>query len=442
MLDRTFGPNKLHKWPGHQEVEMGLVKLYRVTGNEKYLNLAKFFLDVRGPGGGEYNQAHKKPVDQNEAVGHAVRAMYMYGGMTDIAALTGDERYAEAVKRLWDNVVGKKMYITGGLGATSNGEAFGKNYELPNATAYCETCAAIGSAMWNYRMFRLTGEAKYFDIFERMLYNGLISGVSLSGDKFFYVNPLESNGQHKRESWFGCSCCPPNIARFIASLPGYVFAKTDDTVYVNLFAACEGTIRLKTNTVRIKQETWYPWDGAVKMTIEPTQTGKFTVAVRLPGWALGRPVPSDLYRYIDSNVTPIEFKLNGQVIQPDIKNGFAFIDRQWQKRDVIEMEMQMPARYVVANSNVAADIGKMAIEKGPIVYCAEWPNNDANVLSLSLVDSVPLWSDAIKDLLGGIAIVHAKALSPDDSRHDLTMTPYYAWANRGPGPMAVWLNKP
>jgi len=442
MLDKTFGPNKLRKWPGHQEVEMGLVKLYRVTGNEKYLNLAKFFLDVRGPGGGKYNQANKKPVDQNEAVGHAVRAMYMYGGMTDIAALTGDERYADAVKRLWDNVVGKKMYITGGLGATSNGEAFGKNYVLPNATAYCETCAAIGSTMWNYRMFRLTGEAKYLDIFERTLYNGLISGVSLSGDKFFYVNPLESNGQHKRESWFGCSCCPPNIARFMASLPGYVFAKTDDTVYVNLFAACETTIKLKTNTVRVKQETWYPWDGAVKITVEPTGTGKFAVAVRIPGWALGRPVPSDLYRYIDSNVTPIEFKLNGQVIQPDIKNGFAFIDRQWQKRDVIEMEMQMPARYVVANPNVAADIGRMTIEEGPIVFCAEWPNNDANVLSLSLVDSVPLWSDAIKNLLGDIAIVHAKALSPDGSRHDLTMIPYYAWANRGQGPMAVWLAKP
>jgi len=210
-------------------------------------------------------------------------------------------------------------------------------------------------------------------------------------------------------------------------------------VYVNLFAACEGTIRLKTSTVRIKQETWYPWDGAVKLTIEPTQTGKFAVAVRLPGWAQGRPVPSDLYRYIDSNVAPIEFKLNGQVIQPDIKNGFAFIDRQWQKRDVIEMEMPIPARYVVANPNVAADAGKTAIEKGPIVYCTEWPNNDANVLNLSLVDSVPLWSDAIKDLLGGIAIVHAKALSPDGSRHDLTMIPYYAWANRGQGPMTVWL---
>jgi len=440
MTDRTFGlgPNKLRKWPGHQEVEIGLVKLYRVTGNEKYLNLAKFFLDVRGPRGGEYNQAHKKPVDQNEAVGHAVRAMYMYNGMTDIAALTGDEKYADATKLLWESVVGKKMYITGGLGAKSDGEAFGKNYELPNATAYCETCAAIGSAMWNYRMFRLTGEAKYLDIFERTLYNGLISGVSLSGDKFFYVNPLESNGRHRREPWFGCSCCPPNIARFIATLPEYVFAKTDDTVYVNLFAACDGTIRLKTNTVGIKQETWYPWDGVVKITVEPTETGKFAVAVRIPDWAQGRPVPSDLYNYIDSNISPIEFKLNGKIIQPYIKNGFAFLDRQWQKRDVIEMEMPMPARYVVANANVAADVNKIAIEKGPFVYCAEGLGNDVNVLTLALVDKVPLWCDAIKDLLGGTMIVHAKGLSPDGKLQDVTMIPYYAWANRTPAPMAVW----
>ena len=442
LLDKTFGPKKLRKWPGHQEVEMGLVKLYRVTGNEKYLNLAKFFLDVRGPRSGEYNQAHKKPVDQNEAVGHAVRAMYMYGGMTDIAALTGDERYADAVKRLWDNVVGKKMYVTGGLGADSNSEAFGKDYNLPNATAYCETCAAIGSAMWNYRMFRLTGEAKYLDVFERTLYNGLISGVSLSGDKFFYVNPLESNGRHRREPWFGCACCPPNIARFIASLPGYIFAKADDTIYVNLFAASETTIKLQSDIVRIKQQTAYPWDGAVKITVEPAWTGKFAVAVRLPGWAQGKPVPSDLYSYVDGNISPIVFKLNDNIIQPDIKNGFAFINRKWQKRDVIEMEMPMPARYVVANPNVAADAGRMAVEKGPIVYCAEWPGSDANVLNLSLVNEVPLWCDLIKDLLGGIMIVHARTISPDGSRNDLMMIPYYAWANRGQGPMAVWLTKP
>jgi DUF1680 family protein/alpha-L-arabinofuranosidase len=456
LVDRDFGPNKLHKWPGHQVIEMGLVKLYRVTGDEKYLKLAKFFLDVRGPGGDKYAQAHKKPYDQNEAVGHAVRAMYLYGGMTDIAALTRDTKYTEAVERIWENVVGKKMYLTGGIGSTSNGEAFGKDYELPNAAAYCETCAAIGNAMWNYRMFLLTGDGKYLDVFDRVLYNGLLSGVSYSGDKFFYPNPLESNGQHKREAWFTCACCPPNIARFIASLPGYIYAKADDTIYVNMFAKSEGTLKLKNNTVKIKQATWYPWDGAVKITVEPARAGIFTMAVRVPGWARGkpfdgaqgRPVPSDLYRYIDSDNQKVSLKLNGEVAEPKIERGFAYIKREWQKGDVIELEMQMPARYVAANPNVSADVNKIAIERGPIVYCLEWPDNDANVLTLALTNKVPLWTDKIKELLGGVVEVKGKALSQaDGTLHDFTAIPYYAWANRGPfglaqggqGQMAVWL---
>jgi DUF1680 family protein len=372
----------------------------------------------------------------------------MYGGMTDIAALTGDARYADAVERIWGNMVGKKMYLTGGLGATSNGEAFGKDYELPNATAYCETCAAIGNAMWNYRMFLLTGDAKYLDVFERVLYNGLISGVSLSGDKFFYVNPLESKGQHKREPWFTCACCPPNIARFIASLPGYVYAKTDDTVYVNMFAAGEGTIKLKNNTVRIKQATWYPWDGMVRITVEPARTGKFAIAVRIPGWAQGRsfdgaqgrPVPSDLYRFMDTDDQKVSLKLNDDVLEAKIKGGFACIERQWEKGDVIEMNLPMPARRVLANDNVAADEGSVAIERGPIVYCAEWSDNDTNVLNLALTDDVPLWADKIKGLLGGVVEVKGRALSLSDrSKHDFVAIPYYAWANRGQGPMAVWL---
>jgi DUF1680 family protein/alpha-L-arabinofuranosidase len=435
LVNRDFGPNKLHKWPGHQVIEMGLVKLYRVTGNERYLNLAKFFLDTRGPGGGDYAQAHKKPYDQNEAVGHAVRATYLYGGMTDIAALTGDARYADAVERIWGNMVGKKMYLTGGLGSTSNGEAFGKNYELPNATAYCETCAAIGNAMWNYRMFLLTGDAKYLDVFERVLYNGLISGVSLSGDKFFYVNPLESKGQHKREPWFTCACCPPNVARFIASLPGYVYAKTDNTVYVNLFAAGDGIIKLKDNAVRLRQETRYPWDGAVKMTVEPKRSAKFTIAIRIPGWAQGKPVPSDLYRFMDTSEQKVTLKLNGEVLEAKIKGGFACIERQWQKGDVIEINMPMPAKRVLANDNVAADLDRVAIERGPIVYCAEWPDNDANVLNLALLDNAMLMTEERRDLLSGVTVIRGKA----QNKKDVLLIPYYAWANRGQGPMAVWL---
>jgi DUF1680 family protein/alpha-L-arabinofuranosidase len=436
MLCDTFGPGKLQKWPGHQVVEMGLVKLYRVTGKEKYLNLAKFFLDVRGPKGGEYAQAHKKPVDQNEAVGHAVRAVYMYGGMTDIAALTGDTRYADAVERLWESVVGKKMYITGGLGARSKDEAFGKNYELPNAS-YCETCAAVGNAMWNYRMFRLSGDGKYLDVFERVLYNGLISGISLSGDKFFYVNPLESKGQNKREPWFTCACCPPNIARFTASLPGYVYAHTGDTIYVNLYAQGDGVINLKGNAVKIKQTTNYPWDGIVKIAVEPAKTEKFAVAIRIPEWARGKPLASDLYRYIDSNNAKIELKLNGTVIESEIKKGFAYIEREWKAGDVIELNMPMPPRRVLANDNVATDVNKVAVERGPVVYCAEGADNDGNAINLVLQDNATLTAEHRNDLLNGITTINCKA----EGNRDITLIPYYAWANRGKGQMAVWLGR-
>ncbi|MFH1371454.1 MAG: beta-L-arabinofuranosidase domain-containing protein [Planctomycetota bacterium] len=440
LLDKTFGPGKLRKWPGHQEIEIGLVKLYRVTGNEKYLNLAKFFLDTRGPGGGEYAQAHKKPYEQTEAVGHAVRATYMYCGMTDVAALTGDERYAGAVERLWDDVVGKKMYLTGGIGAKGEGEAFGKEYDLPNATAYCETCAAIGNAMWNYRMFQLTGDAKYLDVFERVLYNGLISGVSLSGDRFFYTNPLESSGKHKREPWFTCACCPGNIARIMATLPGYAYAKSGNTVYVNMFVAGEGTIKLKDNTVRISQATWYPWDGLVKMTVEPARAGKFTIAVRMPGWAKGKPVPSDLYRYMDTNDQPVILKLNDAVLEPAIRDGFACIEREWKKGDVIELELPMPARRVVAHPSVEADKNRVAIKRGPIVYCAEWPDNDVNVLDLALADDAGLWSDRFRHLLNDVTVIRSRIQS-GGSEHEFLAIPYYAWANRGQGSMAVWLKR-
>jgi DUF1680 family protein len=435
MLCDTFGSGKLQKWPGHQVVEMGLVKLYRVTRDEKYLNLAKFFLDVRGPKGGEYAQAHKKPVDQNEAVGHAVRAVYMYGGMTDIAALTGDTRYADAVEDLWENVTGRKMYLTGGLGTKSKDEAFGKDYELPNAS-YCETCAAIGSAMWNYRMFRMTGDGKYMDLFERVLYNGLISGISISGDKFFYVNPLESKGQHKREPWFSCACCPPNIARFTASLPGYVYAHTSDTIYVNMFATSDGTINLKDNIVRIRQETRYPWDGSVRINVEPKISEKFTVAVRIPGWAQGNAAAMDLYKYAGGNNQKIRIKLNGLVIEPQMKNGFALIERQWQAGDSLELNMSMEAKRVVANPNVAADVNKVAVERGPIVYCEELTDKDANI-SVSLPNDATLSSEHRSDLLNGITIVSFK--TDNDKKND--MVPYYAWGNHGPSKMAVWLTK-
>src|SRR5215471_5247257 len=285
LLCATFGADKLHIWPGHEIVEMALAKLYRATGDKRYLDLAKFFLDVRGPGGDDYHQSRIKPVDQTEGVGHAVRAGYLYSGMADVAALTGDERYVHAIDTILNNVVGKKLYITGGIGALGSGEAFGRNYQLPNLSAYCETCAAVANDYWNLRLFLLHGDARYVDVMERTLYNGLISGVSLDGKKFFYPNPLESDGGHARQPWFGVACCPGNITRFLASIPGYIYAQQGDTVFVNLYAAGTADIKLDNGPrITLTQQTRYPWDGKVKLTVSPDKAGKFALNIRIPGW--------------------------------------------------------------------------------------------------------------------------------------------------------------
>ena len=335
LVDRTFGDGKLQAPPGHQVIEMGLAKLYRATGNERYLRLAKFFLDVRGKPldgrelWGEYNQDHKSVIEQDEAVGHAVRASYMYAGMADVAALSGDISYTNAIDRLWENVVSKKLYIIGGIGATGSGEAFGKNYELPNMSAYNETCAAIGNVYWNHRLFLLHGDAKYIDVMERTLYNGLISGISLDGKLFFYPNPLASAGQHARSPWFGCACCPGNVTRFMASVPGYIYGYREDEIYINLFIANEASIQLKKQSVKIQQETKYPWEGSVKIKVTPEiENDKFSIFIRIPGWAQNQPVPSDLYRFLDtSNEQPI-FKINDEPFSPRLKNSYAEITRK------------------------------------------------------------------------------------------------------------------
>jgi hypothetical protein len=449
FLDTVFGPGKNETAPGHQIIEMGLARLYRETGNEKYLRLAKFFLDTRGPDGNPYNQSHKKVIEQDEAVGHAVRASYMYCGMADVAALTADHSYLRAIDRIWENVVTKKLYLTGGIGAKGSGEAFGKNYELPNETAYCETCAAIGNVMWNHRMFLFHGDAKYIDVLERTLYNGLISGVSLEGDTFFYPNPLASRGQHKRSPWFGCACCPGNMTRFVSSVPGYIYAQGGNNLYVNLFAGGTGTVRIKGNTVQIKQQTRYPWDGAVKITINPEKSASFTVRIRIPGWAQNKPVPSDLYRYASSRDDIITLKVNGKRTTTFyMDKGFARLHRQWKKGDVIELNLPMPVRRVLAHKNVTDNAGKVALERGPIVYCAEWPDNDGHVLNVVLPDKAKLTSEYRKDMFNGVNVVRAKAVGlsySDDGKslvkkeQDFVAIPYYAWAHRGAGEMAVWL---
>lgn len=444
------GPGQVARVPGHQIAEMALAKLYLVTGDKKYLDQAKYFLDKRGYTSrkDKYSQAHMPVVEQDEAVGHAVRAAYMYAGMADVAALTGDSAYIKAIDRIWDNIVGKKYYITGGIGATSNGEAFGENYELPNMSAYCETCAAIGNVYVNHRLFLLHGDSKYYDVVERTLYNGLISGVALDGGAFFYPNPLESMGQHQRQPWFGCACCPSNIARFIPSLPGYVYAVKNDDIYVNLYMANTGTLDVNGKKVVLSQEGNYPWNGDITIKIDRNNAGEFGLKLRIPGWVKNQPVPSDLYYYNDNKRLGYTVKVNGVAANGTLTpDGYYTIDRKWKKGDKVEVHFDMEPRTVVANNKVEADRGRIAVERGPIVYCAEFPDNDFEVLSAFMNQNPKFTEKYSSDKLYGIVELStdAQVLSYDDKGRltskdvKLNMIPYYAWNHRGRGQMAVWL---
>ncbi len=454
LLDRTFGEGKQAIWPGHQITEMGLVKLYRATGEDRYLKLAKFLLDVRGPdgfpgSGKEYNQSHVPVTEQREAVGHAVRATYMYAGMADVAAITGDQSYITAIDAIWENVATTKLYLTGGIGATAHGEAFGKEFELPNMTAYNETCAAIGNVYWNHRLFLLHADAKYIDVLERSLYNGLISGVSLDGKAFFYPNPLESKGQHARSPWFGCACCPSNICRFMASIPGYVYAQRNDEIFVNLYASGTAHLKLDSGTiVELKQQTRYPWDGAVRIEVNPSSEKEFTIQVRIPGWAKNQPVPGMLYHYIEESHAPITLKVNGQVVPIQIESGYVVLKRNWHAGDTIELYLPMIVRRVAADDRVLATKGRVAFERGPIVYCFEWPDHaEGRVRNLLVKDDAAVQAEERADLLGGIVALKttgtAYAVEESGERTsqpvDLLAIPYYAWAHRGRGEMAVWV---
>lgn len=442
------GPQQKKYVPGHQIAEMALVKLYMVTGDKKYLDQAKFFLDTRGYTSRKdaYSQAHKPVVEQDEAVGHAVRAVYMYSGMADVAAITGDSSYIKAIDKIWDNIVSKKIYITGGIGARHAGEAFGNNYELPNLSAYCETCAAIGNVYMNYRLFLLHGDAKYFDVLERTLYNGLISGVSLDGGSFFYPNPLSSNGKYSRKPWFGCACCPSNVSRFIPSLPGYVYAVKNDQVYVNLYLSNKAELKVDKKKILLEQETGYPWNGDIRLKI--TQGNQdFTMKLRIPGWVRGNVLPSDLYSYADNQKPAYQVSVNGQTVESDVNDGYLSIARKWKKGDVVEVHFDMIPRIVKVNPKVEADHGRVAVERGPIVYCAEWPDNRFNVHSI-LLNQHPQFKVTDKpELLYGIRQIttDAQALSYDKAGKlvtkdvELTLIPYYAWAHRGEGDMEVWL---
>ena len=442
------GPDQKKLVPGHQIAEMALVRLYLVTGDRKYLDQAKFFLDARGYTSRKdaYSQAHKPVLEQDEAVGHAVRATYMYAGMADVAAIIGDSSYIKAVDKIWENIVNKKIYITGGIGSRHAGEAFGDNYELPNLSAYNETCAAIGNVYVNYRLFLLHGDAKYFDVLERTLYNGLISGVSLDGGSFFYPNPLASTGGYSRKPWFGCACCPSNISRFIPSLPGYVYAVKDDHVYVNLYMGNRGELKVNNKKIVLEQETSYPWNGDIRIRVVKG-TLPFTMNLRIPGWVRNEVLPGDLYRYDDEQKLGYTVTVNGEAVEGELQKGYLQIERKWKKGDVVEVHFDMQPRVVRANEKVAADRGRVAVERGPIVYCAEWPDNDFNVHNILLNQHPSFQVVNNPDLLYGICEIttDAQALSYDAAGRlivkdvKLTLIPYYAWAHRGEGDMEVWL---
>lgn len=449
LLVQVFLEGQKKIYPGHQIVEMGLVRLYEATRHRPYLDLAKYFLDVRGPGGNEYNQAHQRVVDQTEAVGHAVRATYMYSGMADIAAMYQDPSYIQATKAIWENLVAKKTYLTGGIGSGSSNEGFDPDYVLPNMSAYCETCASIGSIFWNQRMFLHAGEGKYIDVLERTLYNAMLSGVSLSGDRFFYPNALESAGQHERSAWFGCACCPPNVARLLPSLPGYLYATGPEAVYVNLFAESQARFEFNGSTLELAQTTRYPWDGRVELIIGLDFPKDFKLCLRIPGWARNEVMPGGLYHYHKALDHTVLLKVNGQAQVWELRQGYAVLNRTWKAGDTVTLDLPMAVRQVQADPRVAADRDRIAIERGPLVYCAESPYvADGKVLNLVFDPAGQFSARHDPQLLGGVVKIVTQALptrrGPDGSlqigpAQELSLIPYHLWNNHGPGEMAVWL---
>lgn len=471
LVERTFGfePTKLKETSGHEEIELALCSLYRATGEKRYLNLAKTFLDLRGRADlrsktwGVAVQDHLPVLQQREAVGHAVRAGYLYCGMADVAALTGDKSYIKAIDALWENVVSKKLHLNGGVGARRRVEyadkslghayeAFGDNYDLPNEEAYLETCAAIGNALWNQRMFLMSGDAKYIDILERVIYNGFLSGISLKGDEFFYPNPLASKGDYKRSKWFSTSCCPVNIARFIPQIPQFAYATKDDSTYVNLFIESEAKLKLKSGEIKLSQKTEYPWNGTVKITVDDIKAPNSKLStlnsklhIRIPGWCVGKPVPSDLYVQTEpGTLKDFTVKVNGVPFAFQPEKGYCRIDRAWKAGDTVEVVMNMPVRRIKAHDSVKQNIGRLAIERGPVVYCAEGFDNEGSVLNKAIASDAA-FTRTTSDILGNrypAFSTAAKVVSGENKgeKCELKLIPYFAWCHRAPGnEMQTWI---
>lgn len=452
LLTQVFGPGKRNDAPGHEIVEMGLVRLYRVTGEKKYLDLAKFFIDCRGKKMDKnraYWQDHMPVVQQKEAVGHAACAAYLYSGVADVAALTGDKEYLAAIDSIWENVVTRKFYLNGGIGARGDGESFGENYELPNKNGCNETCAAIANVYWNFRMFELHGQSKYIDVLERSLYNNILSGVSRDGKNFFYPNPLAADGSYVRQPWFDCSCCPTNLCRFISSVSGYIYAQKGNSVYVNLFIGSSATLRLNgKQPVQISQSSNYPWDGAIAFRVQPDKKMKFALHIRIPGWADNRPVPGNLYSYLNASKAAYTIRVNGKDYCASVEEGYAVIDREWEKEDQVEYTLPMTIKRVTANENVVADRGMVAMEHGPILFCLEDKDNAWNVNNFILPDNAALKLQFDMNIFNGTYTIQGEGISLSASSDKLSMVsekktftaiPYYVWDNRGGASMLVWL---
>lgn len=462
---REVGPNAGQACvvPGHQIAEMALARLYVLTGEKKYLDEAKFLLDYRGKTKIHdiYSQSDKPILEQKEAWGHAVRAGYMYASIADVAALTQDSAYLKTIDTIFENIISKKYYITGGVGARHQGEAFGADYELPNLTSYNETCAAISMVYLFHRMFLLHGDAKYIDCMERTLYNGVISGMSVDGGRFFYPNPLSSDGKYafnadntvERQPWFGCACCPSNLCRFIPSLPGYMYAVKDRNLYVNLFGGNTATIKVGGKDVVLEQQTNYPWEGDVNIKVVSNKAKAFNMMVRLPGWVDRSPVPSDLYRFADDVLGSYSVKVNGQEVKAELTKGYLNLNRQWKKGDVVTIRFDMPVRTVKANHRVIDDRGRIAVERGPLVYCAEGADNKDFSIFNFLMPRQPRFNvterqiNGLRDVTFKVKAIEANGQTVSTNKQGeatvqpatLTMIPYYAWNHRGPGLMEVWM---
>jgi len=421
-----FGPGKRHWVPGHEEIELALVKLYQTTQEQKYLDFAYWLLEERGHGHGTMGDEGKwNPVYYQDIVpvrqltdisGHAVRCMYLYCGMADVAALKNDTGYIAAMDRLWDDVVHRNMYITGGIGSSRDNEGFTEDYDLPNLDAYCETCASVGMVLWNQRMNQLTGDSKYIDILERSLYNGALAGISLGGDRFFYVNPLESKGDHHRQEWYGCACCPSQLSRFLPSIGNYIYASSDDALWVNLYIGNTGQIRIGETDILLTQETDYPWDGSVKLTISTSQPLEKEIRLRIPNWC-----------------KTYDLSINGKRINVSEKKGYAVI-KDWKSQDVIALDMDMPVEIVAADPHVKENFGKRAIQRGPLVYCMEEIDNPEYFDQIQLSPSTTFQTAFVSDILNGI-----KTIKTNGRAQSATFIPYYAWDNRKAGKMRVWI---